>query len=84
MMANPKVGQRVRLHYRKALAASMPHHGKLGTVRIVAKPKPQIQSYRLSHRTGERRVSAPRNHGVDLDDGQFVVVPCGNLMKVEG
>ena len=37
MIFHPRVGQRVRVHYAKAFATSMPHHGKSGVVRIVAK-----------------------------------------------
>ena len=37
MIFHPRVNQCVRIHYRKALAAAMPYHGKAGVVRIVAK-----------------------------------------------
>lgn len=63
MIVHPRVGQRVRVHYRKAIAAMMPLHGRTGRVAIKA--------------TGP----GPRNHGVELDGGGMVVVPCGNLMK---
>ncbi len=32
MIRNPMAGQRVRLHYRKAVASFMPHHGKHGII----------------------------------------------------
>jgi hypothetical protein len=34
MLANPRIGQRVQVWYRKSLAAEMPLHGKVGTVAI--------------------------------------------------
>ena len=73
MMANPRIGQRIQVWYaikprrRGGLvpAEFMPHHGKLGVVRIVGRGK-------------------PRNHEIDLDDGQTIGVPCGNLRPVRG
>lgn len=64
MLANPKVGRRVRIHYRKAIAAAMPLHGKAGAVVVAC------------------RGPGPRNHGVELDGGGVVSVPCGNLMAI--
>lgn len=64
MISNPRLGQRVRLHYAAKKRAVHPHHGKLGTVFVAGKGK-------------------PRNHGIELDDGTRVVVPCGNLVRAE-
>lgn len=41
MMANPRKGQLVRVHYKKSLADWFPLHGKVGTVEIVCKGKPR-------------------------------------------
>ena len=35
MIFHPRIGQRVRVHYAKRAAAVMPHHGRIGVVRIV-------------------------------------------------
>jgi len=35
MIFHPRTGQRVRVHYAKRAAAVMPHHGRIGVVRIV-------------------------------------------------
>lgn len=61
MMANPRPGRRVRIHYRKTIAAVMPLHGRTGRIAIASKGP------------------GPRNHGVELDGGGIVSVPCGNL-----
>ena len=37
MIRAPRPGQRVRLHYARRAAASMPHHGALGSVRLVGR-----------------------------------------------
>ena len=37
MIFRPRVGQRVRIHYARRSASIMPHHGRTGVVRIVAK-----------------------------------------------
>ena len=37
MIFHPRVGQAVRVHYAKAVAAMMPHHGKTGVVRVVSR-----------------------------------------------
>lgn len=64
MLANPRVGRRVRIHYRKDVAARMPLHGRTGAVVVAA------------------RGPGPRNHGIELDGGGVVSVPCGNLMAI--
>jgi len=33
---HPRPGQRVRIHYAKRSAPIMPHHGKVGVVRLVS------------------------------------------------
>ncbi len=69
MLANPKRGERVVVHYRTkpaggmpAPAEWMPYHGRHGEITIVSRGK-------------------PRNHGVRLDDGTETVIPCGNLYR---
>ena len=37
MIFHPRIGQRVRVHYAKAAATVMPHHGKVGIVRVVSR-----------------------------------------------
>ena len=47
MIFHPRVNQHVRVHYAKALAAAMPHHDKIGVVRIVARgPGPGTLAWR--------------------------------------
>ena len=36
MIFHPRPGQRVRIHYAKRSASIMPHHGKVGVVRLVS------------------------------------------------
>lgn len=66
MMANPKVGARVRVRYARKKLERSSHvyhlHGKVGRVVIAGKGK-------------------PRNHLVEIDGVRFVV-PCGNLVRV--
>ncbi len=37
MMLNPRIGQRVRVHYRKSWSRVMPLHGRTGIVRVVCR-----------------------------------------------
>lgn len=48
MLANPRVGQRVRVWYGKHYAHTMPLHGKLGTVAIASKGKPRNHGVMVS------------------------------------
>lgn len=41
MLANPSVGQRVRIHYAARYSPMMTLHGRCGVVRIVSKGKPR-------------------------------------------
>jgi len=41
MMANPRVGQRVEIRYRRSLRDLMPLQGKVGVVRIASRGKPR-------------------------------------------
>lgn len=51
MMANPRVGQLVRVHYRKRFAAAMPWHGAVGVVEIVSRgPGPRNHGVRINGR----------------------------------
>ncbi len=37
MIFHPRPGQRVRMHYARRAACLVPYHGRIGTVRVVAK-----------------------------------------------
>jgi hypothetical protein len=41
MLANPRLGQRVQVWYRRDRAAFMPLHGREGTVVVVSRGKPR-------------------------------------------
>ena len=41
MLCNPRLGQRVRIHYRTVLRGALPLHGSVGIVRVVGKGKPR-------------------------------------------
>jgi hypothetical protein len=72
MIRHPRVGQRVQVHYAKHYAALMPHHGRIGTVRIVARgPGPRNHRIEFDDGTvaaipaGNLRVASPpkESHG---------------------
>lgn len=64
MIRHPRVGQRVQVHYAKHYAALMPHHGKIGVVRIVARgPGPRNHLIEFDSSGG----------------GTVAAVPAGNL-----
>lgn len=73
MIYQPRIGQRVRIHYRKGppgkgkspVCDGMPYHGRHGTI---------LCSWR-------KNCGAIRNVGLDVD-GQKVVVPTGNLVAI--
>ena len=83
MLRHPRLGQRVRVHYRTtrprgallAPAEVMPYHGWVGTIAVVGKPRCGL--------VDGRRKWSPRNHGV-LIGGQLIVVPAGNLFREGG
>jgi hypothetical protein len=64
MLANPKIGHRVRLVYAAAKRAYFDLHNESGVIVVAGRGK-------------------PRYHLVELDNGRRVVVPCGNLVKVD-
>lgn len=41
MLSNPRIGQRVRVHYAKHYCDMMPLHGKVGIVRVRATGRPR-------------------------------------------
>ena len=41
MYANPPQNARVRIHYRKGVAETMPFQGRIGTIRISGRGKPR-------------------------------------------
>ena len=64
-MSMPKVGQQVVLHYNRRLVAYGAAPHHGKVVAVVAR----------------KTRGRPRNHLVQLDDGQLVVVPCGQLRR---
>ena len=86
MIFHPRPGQRVRIHYARRSASVMPHHGKTGVVRTVAKgPGPRNVAVEIDGAVGVVRIAArgpgPGNVGVEID-GRLVVVPRGNLVAI--
>lgn len=48
MIRHPKIGDQVRIRYRKVVRRVMPHHDKLGVIEIVARgPGPRNHGVRL-------------------------------------
>lgn len=47
MIANPRPGRRVRLHYRRSVAPHAPHHGRAGVVVAAGKGRPRNHLVRL-------------------------------------
>ena len=65
MIFHPRIGQRVRLHYAKRSASIMPHHGKVGVVRLVGSgPGPRNVGVEVDGRT----VVVPRGNLVAVDE----------------
>lgn len=59
MIAHPRIGQRVRLHYAAAKRPYAPHHGKTGRVIDVSRRRPLNHLVELD--SGER-VIVPAGH----------------------
>ena len=68
MLTCPRIGQWVVLHYNQRLAPS-------GAVPHHG----EVGTVVIRTTMGK-----PRNHGIRLDDGTLVVVPCGNLRPADG
>lgn len=51
MMLNPRRGQRVRVHHARRYARMMPHHGRVGIVRVVCRGKPRNHGFEIDGRT---------------------------------
>ena len=66
MIWRPRPGQRVRLHYRKAIVAFMPCHGRTGTVRIAGSGPGPINV--LVDLDGGGATCAPRGNLVAKED----------------
>ena len=65
MIWHPRIGQRVRIHYAKRAAASMPHHGKVGIVRVVSRgPGPRNVGVEIKGQT----VAVPRGNLIVVDE----------------
>jgi len=71
MMANPRVGQIVRVGYSRVMLA------RIGTRASVAPLQDALVKVVIVSK------GKPRNHGVELD-GRLYIVPCGNLHKIGG
>lgn len=41
VISNPSIGQRVQVWYGRRSSAAMPHHGRIGTVRVVGRGRPR-------------------------------------------
>ena len=66
MIFHPRIGQHVRIHYAKRIAAFMPHHGKTGVVRLVGHgPGPR----NVGVETDGRTVVVPRGNLVAINEG---------------
>ena len=67
MIFHPRVGQRVRVHYAKRMAAMMPYHGKPGVVRVVSRgPGPRNVGVEINGRL----VVVPRGNLVAVPEGR--------------
>ena len=67
MIFHPRPEQRVRIHYAKRSASVMPHHGKTGVVRIVAKgPGPRNVGVEIDGKV----VVVPRGNLVAIEEAQ--------------
>lgn len=65
MIFHPRIGQRVRLHYARRVAPVMPHHGKVGVVRVVSTGAgPRNVGVEINGRT----VVVPRGNLVAVDE----------------
>ena len=65
MIFHPHSGQRVRIHYAKRSASIMPHHGRVGVVRVVSRgPGPRNVGVDLDGRT----VVVPRGNLVAIEE----------------
>jgi len=74
MIFHPKVGQRVRLHYRAAVRAITPFHGRTGTVRRVGGgPGPINAEILLDPASADVRVVVPRGNLVNALSGVSAV-----------
>lgn len=73
MLANPQVGQLVRVHYNKTRAPFMPYHGRYGRVVVVSKGKPRNHGVEIDGKMicipcgNLNKVQARRNDGVLMD-----------------
>lgn len=47
MLSNPRVGDRVRVHYRKRVGNFMPWHGRTGVVVVPGRAKPRNHLVRI-------------------------------------
>ena len=48
MLLNPRIGQRVQIHYRASIAGSMPWHGRRGIVRIASRGRPRNHAIEIA------------------------------------
>jgi hypothetical protein len=65
MIFHPRPGQHVRIHYAKRSAPVMPHHGRLGVVRVVSGgPGPR----NVGVEVGTMRIAVPRGNLVIAEE----------------
>ena len=65
MIFHPRPGHRVRIHHAKQSASVMPHHGKVGVVRIVSSgPGPRNVGVQVDRRT----VVVPRGNLIAVEE----------------
>jgi len=63
---HPRFGQRVRVHYARHVAATMPYHGKVGVVRVASQgPGPRNVGVELAGQL----VVIPRGNLVAIREG---------------
>jgi hypothetical protein len=63
MIFHPRVGQRVRIHYARAKAPLMPHHGRTGVVRLAPRGRGPRN---VGVDVGGRIVAVPRGNLIAL------------------
>lgn len=47
MISTPRIGQRVRIYYRRDVAPHMPHHGRTGAVAVAGRARPRNHAVQL-------------------------------------
>lgn len=66
LLLNPKIGQRVRLHYAASKRRLFPYHGQEGVVVIASKGRPRNHMVLLK---SGKRVVVPAGNLIKAEDG---------------